>query len=61
MAVKVYGKPTTHNYDHSEGTGVDVRDGHLLVLAGVSVTTPRQIAVYTPGTWIRAEVTEVTK
>jgi hypothetical protein len=59
MAVKVYGNPKTHgDYDHSEGTGVDVREGHLIVQSGASVSTPRQIAVYTPGSWVRAEVTK---
>jgi len=57
MAVKVTGNnpqtkaPTTSQ--HGNGTGIDVRDGHLLVVDGLD-----QIAIYAPGHWTHAEVTK---
>jgi hypothetical protein len=56
MTVKVYGDEA---HEHADGTGLDVRDGgHLLVLDTVGVSRPKQIAIYAPDTWKRAEVTK---
>lgn len=56
MAVKVYG---TETYEHADGNDLDVRDdGHLVVLDTAGVSKPRQIAIYRPSQWARAEVTK---
>ncbi len=41
---------------HGNGMGIEVREGgHLLVFREAST---RPIAIYVPGTWVSAEVTE---
>jgi hypothetical protein len=38
---------------HGDGTGIDIRDGHLVVVSGVDT-----VAIYAPSRWLRAEVTK---
>jgi hypothetical protein len=56
MAVKVVGNDVrTHDgIEHADGNDIAVREGHLFVLAG----GPRTVAVYAPGQWLWAEVTQ---
>lgn len=58
MAVTVYDKQTNETYDHGNGTGLDVRDGHLIVTKGTSSAQEphHRVAIYAPGKWERAEI-----
>jgi hypothetical protein len=58
MAVKVYDSKTPETYEHGAGTGLDVRDGHLIVVTSNGASPTDRIAVYAPGKWERAEVTK---
>jgi len=60
MAVKVYETTTPETHEHADGAGLDVRDGHLIVIRGTSTVTEPQhrIAIYAPGKWERAEITK---
>jgi hypothetical protein len=42
----------------ADGTGLNVSDGHLIVVNNISRTPEpqHQIAIYAPGTWERAEI-----
>lgn len=60
MAVKVITKVNNENRagspaQHGNGTDIDVRDGHLVVIASEPT---RRVAIYAPGTWVSAEVTK---
>jgi hypothetical protein len=55
MSVKVYGTATPQPYEHSDGTGLDFRDGHLMVTGSAPL---ERLAIYAPGQWERAEVTK---
>ncbi len=58
MAVKVYAPGASATYEHADGTGLNVSDGHLIVVNNISRTPEpqHQIAIYAPGTWERAEI-----
>jgi hypothetical protein len=63
MAVKVTsGSKVTNDSrgnivtQHPDATGLDVKDGHLLVTVGTGASPDHRVAVYAPGNWISAEV-----
>jgi hypothetical protein len=58
MAIKVYPTETNDTHEHADGTGLDVRDGHLFVTVGNGAQPSHRIAVYAPGKWDRAEATK---
>jgi hypothetical protein len=56
MAVKVIldnSNRTTSSVQHGKGTDINVSDGHLVVISGTD-----RLALYAPGAWLRAEVTD---
>jgi hypothetical protein len=56
MAVKVTkGNQANSVAQHGNGTGIEVREGHLLVTPEGS---SKPVAIYAPGTWVSAEVTK---
>jgi hypothetical protein len=53
MAVKVYGDG---EFEYADGTGLVVRDNHLVVTVGHGISPEQQIAIYAEGKWDRAEI-----
>ncbi len=60
MAAKVYVSGADDPDEYGDGTGLDIRENHLIVSTGdaISPRVQQRIAIYAPGHWKRAEVTK---
>jgi len=60
MSVKVISSTprTRADSEHQDGAEIVVQDGHLIVLSDLGDMSKKTIAIYTPGSWVSAEVTK---
>ena len=56
VVVKVPGNPGQEiEQNHPDGGDIDIKDGHLIVSTAGGT---RRVAIYAPGKWERAEITQ---
>jgi len=60
MAVKVQSARSRETFTHEKGTSIGVEEGHLRVAIRSSGGGTKTLAVYAPGIWASAAVTDDT-